>query len=97
MKRKNFWTALAACVLFAGMALAQDPNTLTPQEKQDGWQLLFDGHDLNGWHSYLEKGTGGDWSIVDGSIQLKKTNQDPRADFADLVTDARVHELRSQA
>jgi len=40
-----------------------------------------------GWHSYLEKQPGGDWSVVDGTIQLKKTNQDPRADFADLVTD----------
>jgi hypothetical protein len=25
--------------------------------------------------------------VVDGSIQLKKTNQDPPADFADIVTD----------
>ena len=67
---------------------AQAPNTLTPQEKQDGWQLLFDGQDLKGWHSYLEKQPGSDWSVVDGAIQLKKTNQDPREDFADLVTDA---------
>ena len=87
MNSTKLWMAAAVCVLFSGMAWAQEPNALTPQEKQDGWQLLFDGHDLKGWHSYLEKGTGSDWSVVDGSIQLKKTNQDPRADFADIVTD----------
>ncbi|MFZ0662925.1 MAG: DUF1080 domain-containing protein [Acidobacteriaceae bacterium] len=76
-----------ACLVFSGMAFAQQSNTLTPQEKQDGWQLLFNGHDLNGWHSYLQKGTGKDWSVVHGAIQLKKTNQDPSADYTDLVTD----------
>lgn len=79
--------AIAVCVLVPGVALAQSPNTLTPQEQQKGWQLLFNGHDLKGWHSYLEKGPGKDWSVVHGAIQLKKTNEDPPADYADLVTD----------
>ena len=57
--------AAAVCVLFTGMACAQEPNALTPQEKQDGWRLLFDGKDLKGWHSYLEKQSGSDWSVVD--------------------------------
>jgi len=64
------------------------PNTLTPEEQKDGWKLLFDGEDFKGWHSYLQTGTGKDWSIVDGTMQLKKTNLDPHEDFADLVTDA---------
>ena len=88
MNSRKLSMAAAACVLFAGTAWAQEPNALTTQEKQDGWRLLFDGQDLKGWHSYLEKETGSDWSVVDGSIQLKKTNQDPRAEFADIVTDA---------
>jgi hypothetical protein len=77
--------AMGACLLSVP-ALAQAPNTLTPQEKQDGWQLLFNGSNLDGWHSYLQKGTGKDWAVVDGAIQLKKTNEDPEADYADLVT-----------
>ncbi|MGH9401894.1 MAG: 3-keto-disaccharide hydrolase [Terriglobia bacterium] len=87
MIKGKLWMVAAGCVLACGMAQAQAPNTLTPQEQQEGWQLLFNGQDLQGWHSYLEKGTGSDWSVVDGAIQLKKTNQDPRADYADLVTD----------
>jgi hypothetical protein len=30
---------------------AQTINTLTAREKADGWQLLFDGKTLDGWHS----------------------------------------------
>ncbi len=87
--RNQLWMILATCLVLAGVAQAQmqPPNTLTAQEKQEGWHLLFDGQNLRGWHSYLEKGTGRDWSVVDGTIQLSKTNQDPPADYADLVTD----------
>lgn len=28
-------------------------NTLTPQEKAEGWELLFDGKDLHGWHNFI--------------------------------------------
>ncbi|HVC48202.1 MAG TPA: DUF1080 domain-containing protein [Terracidiphilus sp.] len=96
MTLRSLCFPLAACLLLAPVAAtslrAQAPNTLSPQEKQQGWQLLFDGHDFKGWHSYLQKATGRtavgkDWSVVDGAIQLSKTNQDPKADYADLVTD----------
>lgn len=72
--------------LFSALATARQENLLTPQEKIDGWQLLFDGKDLNGWHSYLEPGPGRDWSVQDGAIMLKKSNSDPEKDYADLVT-----------
>ncbi len=83
----KLWMVAATWVLGCGIAGAQAPNTLTRQEQQQGWHLLFNGHDLQGWHSYLEKGTGSDWSVVDGAIQLKKTNEDPPSDYSDLVTD----------
>ena len=73
--------------LISALANGQEENTLTPQEKAEGWQLLFDGKDLNGWHSYLEKGAGKDWSVEDNAIRLKKNNSDPEGDYADLVSD----------
>ena len=78
---------IAGGCLLSAAANAQEENTLTQQEKADGWQLLFNGKNLDGWHSYLQQGTGKDWSVEDGVIMLKKNNDDPRNDFADLVTD----------
>ena len=43
-------------------------NELTEQEKQAGWELLFNGNDLSNWQRVTE-GYGG-WAIVDGCICL---------------------------
>lgn len=78
--------AIACCLTAALPAIAAE-NTLTPAETAQGWQPLFDGKTLQGWHSFGQKGTGKDWSVVDGSIQLDRDLKAPDADFADLVTE----------
>ena len=51
----------------------QKDNTLTAQEKKDGWELLFDGKSLKGWHKYGGQPVGASWKIKDESIYLDAT------------------------
>lgn len=51
------------CFLFGSLALAADnPNRLTDEEKQAGFELLFSGEDFRGWEQK------GNWKIEDGVI-----------------------------
>ena len=66
---------------------AQSLNTLTEQEKKEGWQLLLNGKDLKGWHSFREKAPGKAWQVENGAISLKKNSKSKHEDYKDLVTD----------
>lgn len=50
MKRVHTWLAVIPFVAWPMLVSAQS-NALTAQEKAQGWQLLFDGKTLTGWHS----------------------------------------------
>ncbi|MBS1744719.1 MAG: DUF1080 domain-containing protein [Bacteroidetes bacterium] len=69
-------------------ATEQTQNTLSEQEQKDGWKLLFNGKDLTGWHSYLEKEPGKAWKVDDGAIFLDKDSNSVYKDFADLTSDS---------
>ncbi len=46
-------------------------NTLTEDEKKQGWELLFDGVSTKGWHKYGSPSTiGKAWKVQDSSIYL---------------------------
>jgi hypothetical protein len=61
------------------------PNTLTEQEKENGWQLLFDGQNSAGWHGY-NMGIFPDsiWTIEDGSFTMTTIGG---AESQDIITD----------
>lgn len=47
----------------------QEDNTLSEDEKREGWKLLFDGKTTNGWHTYLKPGSiGKKWVARDGAL-----------------------------
>jgi hypothetical protein len=57
-------------------------NTLTAQERNAGWKLLFDGNSTTGWHNYGKQGVGSGWKVIDNTLYF-----DPSAkDGGDIVT-----------
>ncbi|MEO6682872.1 MAG: DUF1080 domain-containing protein [Ginsengibacter sp.] len=63
-------------------------NLLSKTEAADGWELLFDGQSLNGWHSYGKNAAGKVWTINNGAIYLNAKNKQnlPKEESGDLVT-----------
>jgi 3-keto-disaccharide hydrolase len=61
---------IAGLLLLLGTSFGQGINSLSSQEKEEGWQLLFDGKTLQGWHSSAPpEGRG----LASGSAAPKKT------------------------
>ena len=69
---------------------AQALNTLSAQEKKEGWKLLFNGNDVAGWHTYGGKGVGTAWKIEQGALKLDVPNRigNKAPNGGNLVTDA---------
>jgi hypothetical protein len=51
VRRIQFSIASFSLLLWSAALSGQAMNVLTAQEKAQGWQLLFDGKTLEGWHS----------------------------------------------
>ncbi len=68
--------AVIASLIFPGL-FAQTPtsNSLSDKEKQDGWQLLFDGKSTKGWHTYGKPAAGDAWKVEDGSLHLDASSK----------------------
>jgi hypothetical protein len=61
--------------LIALAALGQD-NTLTEDEKKDGWKLLFDGKTTEGWRGYNKDKMPDGWQVVEGVLTRAKGGGD---------------------
>ena len=63
-------------------------NTLTDQEQQDGWTLLFDGQSTNNWRgvhkdAFPEQG----WKIEDGQLAVLSSDGAESQNGGDIVTE----------
>jgi len=51
------------------VAMVEQFNVLTEQEKADGWILMFDGQSFNGWRGYNKPAfPDSGWEVVDGTL-----------------------------
>ena len=83
IKRLSFYATMAILVIllahanpYVASAADQAPNTLTPEEQQAGWKLLFDGKTTNGWRNYKGKTISDGWKVIDGALTRVKTAGD---------------------
>ncbi len=67
-----------------------EPNTLTAQEKADGWQLLWDGKTAEGWRTpRTENFPAKGWTMKDGVLTVAATGGGESAAGGDVITQKR--------
>lgn len=64
-------TPILCLLCLAVVTAIADENTLTDQERKDGWQLLFDGKSTKGWLDSKEK------AVPDSNVQPDGLNPHP--------------------
>jgi hypothetical protein len=62
-------------------------NQLTPEERQAGWTLLFDGTTLNGWRGYKQTDASSSrWKAIDGLLTVVKGDGKDTHGQRDIIT-----------
>lgn len=79
MKLKTL--ACMGILLGANLARGQEANTLTDEEKQAGWRLLFDGRTTADWRGFKSKVMPASWRVEDGSLLSRPGKGDSRGDI----------------
>ena len=63
------------------------PNTLTAQEKTEGWKLLWNGKNSDGWRSAkTENFPKAGWTINDGVLTIHENGGEESAAGGDIIT-----------
>ena len=76
------------------------PNTLNDAEKKAGWNLLFDGKSLAGWHTFKKKSIGKSWIINENAIHLDANTETDKSakpfDGGDIVSNQEYENFELQ-
>jgi hypothetical protein len=69
------------------LAAGPAPNTLTEQEKRDGWRLLWDGKTTEGWRgARAETFPARGWVLQDGVLTVHENSGAESAGGGDIIT-----------
>ena len=81
MKKIFLPAAMSALIALAALPASAQQNTLTAQEKQEGWQLLFDGKTFGEWRQYNGTAMPEQWSVdeANGAMKLATNARRPGA------------------
>jgi hypothetical protein len=85
-------------LLFGAVVAPQSPNRLTDAERRQGWVLLFDGSNFNGWRQCNGTSMPANWVIEDHSMKVftapgKKPGQGAGGDIVYAARSFRNFEL----
>jgi len=71
MKRKIISAVLISTMVLAAFPMfAQKANKLKRKEKKDGWELLFNGKNFDGWRQCNGTAMPANWKIEDGAMKV---------------------------
>lgn len=68
MVERFFWTFLVFLCGLLPTASGEEQNSLSVQEKDAGWKLLFDGQTTEGWRGYKSKEMPASWRVESGAL-----------------------------
>jgi hypothetical protein len=83
----GFVAALTHPVSICAQETSAAPNTLTQQEKAEGWKLLWDGKTTGGWHSpKSDTFPTKSWRIQDGELSVVSSGNAEAQAGGDIIT-----------
>ena len=79
--------ALALCACGGGQKETAQDNSLTSQEKKEGWALLWDGKTTEGWRgAKLDAFPDHGWVIEDGVLKVLRSDGSESTNGGDIIT-----------
>lgn len=90
MKKSIIFTVLliAFCAITSS---AQKNNTLTSQEKSEGWTLLFDGKSIKGWRKCNSTEMAANWSVNDEAMKVSRGEKAGRGQDGDILYEVKKY------
>ena len=78
---------MIAAILITAPSFAQKVNELSKKEKKEGWVLLFNGKNFDGWRQCNGTAMPANWVIEDNAmkVSIKKENNEGQPSGGDIV------------
>lgn len=78
---KRLFVLILGIIAFITVAAQNEKiNTLSEKEKKEGWRLLFNGTNIDGWRTFQGKEITG-WKVVDGVLNNSGVGSDHGGDI----------------